>query len=83
MLFTVDSEGWAEAHETTESIESSLEFIDVSSNEYIIIDTSGFLYLWNESSSSRCGFELKKTLNQDLSLLERIQRKQTNYSFKI
>lgn len=78
MLFTVDSEGWTEAHKTTESIENSLEFIDVSSNEYIIIDSSGFLYSWAQSSTSRCGFELKRTLNRDLVLLDRIQRKQPN-----
>lgn len=78
MFFTVDSEGWAEAHETIESIESSLEFIDVSSNEYIVIDSSGFLYSWSKSSATRCGFELKRTLNKDTVLLTRIQSKQTN-----
>jgi hypothetical protein len=83
MLFTVDSEGWTEAHETIESIENSVEFIDVSSNEYIVIDSSGFLYSWSQSSATRCGFELKQTINQDPALLTRIQSKHTNSTFKI
>ena len=83
MLFTVDSEGWTEAHETIESIENSVEYIDVSSNEYIVIDINGFLYSWSQSSATRCGFELKQTVNKDPALLNRIQSKQTNSTFKI
>lgn len=83
MLFIIDSEGWTEAHESMDSIESSVEFIDVSSDEYIVIDSSGFLYSWSQSSTTRCCFELKRTVNKDPALLTRIQSKQTNYTFKI
>lgn len=83
ILFIVDSEGWAEAHETIESIENSVEFIDVSSNEFIVIDSCGFLYSWSQSSATRCGFELKQTVDKDPGLLTRIQSKQTNTTFKI
>jgi hypothetical protein len=83
MFFIVDSEGWTEAHETIESIENSVEFIDVSSNEYMVIDSSGSLYSWSQSSTTRCGFELKQTVNKDPALLTRIQSKQINATFKI
>lgn len=83
IFFAIDTEGWAEAYESAASIENSLEFIDVSSNEYTVIDSEGYLYSWQESQSRRCGFELTRTLNQNPALLERLQRLKTNDSFKI
>lgn len=82
-IFTVDTEGWAEAHENVESIESSLEYIDVSNNEYVVIDDAGFLYSWNASNATYCGFELLRSEDNDPSLLKRIHEMETSDSFKI
>ena len=82
-IYTVDTVGWAEAHDSAESIESSLEYIDISSNEYVVIDDAGFLYEWNENSNSHCGYEIKRTSNKDLLLLAKIQGNESNDPFKI
>jgi hypothetical protein len=82
-IFTVDTEGWVEAHQSADSIESSLEYSDVSNHEYVVIDDAGFLYSWHDSSAAYCGFELQRTANKDPSLLERIQVNEASDSFKI
>ncbi|MEH6448438.1 MAG: hypothetical protein V7765_07195 [Oleispira sp.] len=82
-IFTLDTEGWAETHNELGSIESSIECIDIQNNEYIVIDENGFLYSWNKNQANYCGYEFQITDRRDLSLLEKLQRNESNDPFRI
>ena len=82
-IFTIDSEGWTETYENSFSVESSLEYIDVTNNEYVVLDSFGYLYVWEPDSSCRCGYKLQVTQHRDLTLLSKINGHGGIDAFKI
>ena len=73
-LYSADREGWCMTYDSLEQAESSLEWIDIDSGEYLLIDNDAHLYEAIESSSGHYGYKLRKsaeTRPDALSVLER------------
>ncbi len=81
-LYVIDKEGWVDVHESEDSIEQSLEVLDINSNEYEIINNLSYVYGWQPSSITYCGFKLVKTHKRNSVLLAKVSN-QNAQQFKI
>ena len=60
-LYGTDREGWFLTYDSLEEAEGSLEWIDIDSGEYLLIDNNAHLYEAIESSSGYYGYKLRKS----------------------
>jgi hypothetical protein len=57
----IDTEGWFEWLNSAKSVESELEWIDISEGEYAIYDENGYFYSTIESKKGINNFIIKKS----------------------
>ncbi len=81
-LYVIDKEGWVDVHESEDSVEQSLETIDINNNEYKVINNLGYVYSWQPSTETYCGFKLVQTQETNNELLAKVSSQHAQ-QFKI
>jgi len=69
-LYSVDREGWVGVEDTLLGAEQSMEWIDVTGGEYLVIDESGFLYEPYEPVQGSSDYKWRQTRVKRSELLD-------------
>ncbi len=73
MIYSVDREGWGYVHDDLLDAENYLEWNDIRTGEYQIIDDAGRLFTCYEAEEGYYGYKLRETANTNQRLLEAIR----------
>jgi len=73
-LRSVDRDGRLLSFESILDAEGSLEWLDVTGGEYVIIDDEAFLYAWLPSDEGYYGYRLVRTATSHLEALSVLEQ---------